>query len=250
MDNDLYHDFAERYDLFHGPFDKHDPTVVDFYRGLFTENGVQSVLDCACGAGRDLHLFHSLGYEVLGSDVSESMLAQAHKNLNGCDLRLPLAKVDYRELQGHYQRKFDAVVCLSSSILEMPDEVEVCKAFRSIRDVLRDGGVLVLTQGTTDRQWREKPRFILAVNTASFSRLFVIDYSHKGARYNVLDIYHGEDACRLKVWSNEYSQILLRDDYERLLKACGFRSVDFYGGYRFDAYDRETSNLLITVAHK
>lgn len=247
MPEDLYRDFAERYDLFHGELGEHD-VVLAFFRKLFDQYGVRSVLDCACGTGTDLLLFHSLGCEVVGSDVSESMLAQAEKNLLAYGLTMSLHRVDYRELPQHFDRKFDAVVCLSSSILHMPDEAEVLRAFGSMRQVLRSGGILVLTQGTTDKQWREKPRFILTVNTQEFSRLFVIDYLDKGARYNVLDIHHTEEARDLQIWSVEYSQILLKDDQERLLRGSGFGTMDFFGTYLFEPYDKEKSDRLIVVA--
>jgi glycine/sarcosine N-methyltransferase len=250
MTHDLYEDFADRYDLFFSRFGEHDPVVVEFFRKLFAENRIRSVLDCACGTGHDLVLFHSLGCEVFGSDLSESMLAQAHKNLAERGLKVPLHQVDYRELPQHFNRQFDSVVCLSSSILHMPNEVEVLCAFRSMGQVLRDGGILVLTQGTTDKQWAEKPRFILAVNTQEFSRLFVMDYLDQGARYNILDIFHSEEARDFKVWSVDYPQMLLKDDQERLLKASGFATVDFYGTYRFDLYDKEASDWLIAVARK
>jgi len=250
MTQDLYESFADRYDLFFSQFGEHDPAVVEFHRRLFAENQVRSVLDCACGTGHDLVLFHSLGCQVVGSDISESMLAQARKNLAELGVKVPLQKADYRELPGHFDRPFDAVVCLSSSILHMPNESEVLRAFRSMGQVLRDGGILVLTQGTTDKQWAEKPRFILAVNTNEFSRLFVIDYFDRGARYHILDIFHSEGTRDFKVWSVDYPQMLLKDDQERLLKAAGFATVDFYGSYHFDPYDKETSELLIAVARK
>jgi glycine/sarcosine N-methyltransferase len=250
MTHDLYEGFADRYDLFFGRFDEHNPIAVQFFRQLFAENQVRSVLDCACGTGHDLVLFHSLGCEAFGSDISESMLAQARKNLAERGVKVPLQKVDYRELPEHFNRQFDAVVCLSSSILHMPNESEVLRAFRSMREVLRDGGLLVLTQGTTDKQWAEKPRFILAVNTKEFSRLFVMDYFDQGARYNILDIFHSEEARDFKVWSVDYPHMLLKDGQERLLKASGFGTVDFYGSYRFDPYDKEASDLLIAVARK
>ena len=250
MGRDLYQGFAERYDLFHDGFGEHDPAVLEFFHKLFAESQVHSVLDCACGTGHDLVLFQSLRCEVVGSDISESMLAQAHNNLAGRGLRVPLHRVDYRELPQHFGRQFDAVLCLSSSILHMPNEDEVLRAFTSMRGVLRDGGVLVLTQGTTDKQWREKPRFILAVNTKDFSRLFVIDYFGRGARYNTLDIFHSEEAQDFKISGVDYPQVLLKDDQEKLLKASGFGSVDFYGTYRFGPYDKEASSRLITVAHK
>jgi glycine/sarcosine N-methyltransferase len=78
---DPYEGFAERYDLAVGRWDEFDPAMAGFYRQIFGGNGVRTVLDCACGTGRHLLLFHSLGCKVWGSDVSESMLAQARKNL-------------------------------------------------------------------------------------------------------------------------------------------------------------------------
>ena len=81
MVSDLYQGFAERYDLTVSRWDEFDPAVARFYRRLFAKNGVRTVLDCACGTGRHLLLFHSLGCQVWGSDVSESMLAQARKEV-------------------------------------------------------------------------------------------------------------------------------------------------------------------------
>src|SRR3990170_6501240 len=135
MTGDPYAGLAERYDLF-GRFGEHDPQVVELFRRLFDQHNVHSVLDCACGTGRDLHLFHSLECEVVGSDISESMLAQARKNLAWAGVEVPLLKVDYRELPQHFDRTFDAVACLRSSILHMSDEAEVLRAFVSMREVL------------------------------------------------------------------------------------------------------------------
>jgi hypothetical protein len=119
-----------------------------------------------------------------------------------------------------------------------------------MRGVLREAGILVLTQGTTDRQWKERTRFVLAANTREFSRLFVIDYEGMGARYNILDIFPGRGPEALKVWSVEYPRILLRDDQERSLRAAGFAAVDFYGSFGFEPYDKEKSRRLVTVAQR
>jgi ubiquinone/menaquinone biosynthesis C-methylase UbiE len=245
---DLYAGIAERYDRFHGPFGEHDPAEVSFFRTLIQENRVERVLDCACGTGRHLHLLHALECEVMGSDISGSMLAQAERNLAALGIHVPLRQVDYRELPEHVGGTYDAVLCLSSSILHMSAEAEVVRAFRSMRRVLRKGGILVLTQGTTDKQWAEKPRFVLAVNERNVSRLFVIDYEGPGARYHVLDISHGEKTRGLEVWSVHYPRVYLRDDQERLLHEAGFERLAFYGSYGFDAYDKDASQQLIAVA--
>jgi glycine/sarcosine N-methyltransferase len=245
---DLYEDFAQRYDLPFAQFGTADPSAVEFFRKLFAAKGVSTVLDCACGTGRHLPLFHSLGCEIFGSDLSVSMLARARVNLAGCGMEALLRQADYRDLPRCFRRQFDAVVCLGS-IGAMPNEGETVRAFRSMGQVLRQGGILVLTVIATDRQWKEKPRFMLIANTRDFSRLFVVDYLEQTVRYNVLDIFHSGGANELKVWSAELS-VLLRDGLERLLKASGFHAVDFYGNYDFAPYDKEVSESLIAVAHK
>lgn len=245
---DPYVDFAERYDLSFGLFGKHDPQVFEFFRQIFAQNNVQTVLDCACGTGRYLPLFHALGYKVSGSDVSESMLLQARINLTENGLPIPLFQADFRELPDHFQQPFDAVVCLAA-ISFMPDKAECLKAIKSMVQVLHPGGILILTAMPTDRQWKEKPRFVLSTNTPDFSRIFAIDYLDTKARYNILDVFHSQAKNDLKIWSAEL-HVLLRDDQERLLTTVGFRSVEFYGSFGFSPYDKESSNTLISVATK
>jgi glycine/sarcosine N-methyltransferase len=249
MIQDPYEDFAQRYDLFFKGFGQHDPVYVAFFRSLFAENQVQRVLDCACGIGQDLHLFHSLGCQAYGSDISDAMLAQARQNLSGCGMDIPLKRADFRELPRHFEAQFDAVVCLSTSLPHLLEEVEVIRALASMREVLRDGGILVLSQGMCDKQIKERPRFIPAINTRDFSRVFVMEYFDETMRINVLDLFHSENEQDFKANSFEY-QIILQDDYERLLAQVGYRDIQCYGTYRFDPYDKEQSDRLIVVARR
>jgi glycine/sarcosine N-methyltransferase len=246
---DAYAGFADRYDLFFGHFEAHSPQLSAFFKEVFEGNGVKRILDCACGTGRHLYLFHKLGLDVVGSDISPAMLKKAGENLRERNIDIPLERVDYRNLPGHFAEKFDAVVCLTSAICEMPDSVEMLQAFTSMRAILRDGGVLILSQGTTDKQWAERPRFILVEDNKDYTRLFVVDYFDKGARYNVVDIFHGGDDSEVKTWGIDYPHMLFRDGQEDLLKSAGFRGVEFYGSYALEPYSRKTSNHLITVAH-
>jgi ubiquinone/menaquinone biosynthesis C-methylase UbiE len=250
MTPDAYRDFAGRYDLFFEEFGRHRPAEMDFFRQLFADNDVGNVLDCACGTGHDLVMLASLGVRVTGSDISGSMLEQARDNLAGCGVQVPLAQVDYRELPDHFSECFDAVLCLSTSLLEAGDKGEIQRALQSMNGVLCDNGILVLSQGTTDKQWRARPRFIPVVNRPDFSRIIAIDYLARGARYSVLDLFHGADRRELVVWSREYPIMLLKDDYEALLRAAGFHDLRFYGDYAFSVYDKTRSDMLLVVARK
>lgn len=247
--NDAYREFARSYQRFFAGFGVHDPAYVGFFRTLFELHGVRRVLDCACGIGQDMHLFHALGCEVYGSDISAAMLAEARRNLTAVGLKLPLTQADFRELPAHFDEHFDCVACLSTSLPHLLEDAELLRALGSMRAVLREGGVLILTQGMCDRQLRERPRFIPVIQTRDFSRVFVIDYGTETMTIHALDLAHEERRQDFQTYDFTY-RILLRDDYDRLLSAAGYGERWFYGSYGLEPYDKERSNRLIVVAQR
>ena len=168
---DPYLSFAARYDAFRTDA----PERRAFFERLFDRYHVRRVLDCACGTGDDLLLFRSLGLAVVGSDLSDAMLALAETKLAAAEAEIPLVRADFRELPEQFADSFDAVVCLSTSLPHLLDGAKILRALASMRHVLREDGILVLDQGMTDRQWGEKPRFMPVVNTAELCRLMAID---------------------------------------------------------------------------
>ena len=246
MSSDLYRGFARRNYL----FDKPGPDIVEFFRVLFARNDVSSVLDCACGAGYELLKFDQLGYRAVGSDISDEMLDLARENLAESNATVPLHRVDFRELPQHFDERFDAVVCWSASIIHVSDDDDALKAFRSMYDVLADGGILILDQGITDKRFGEMSRFQLSRDTPEATRIYVADIvGERDVQYSILDVIRDEDGSQLHVWTTD-GHILLRDDQERLLMEVGFSSVSFFGTYDFKPYDKLESNRLIAIAYK
>jgi ubiquinone/menaquinone biosynthesis C-methylase UbiE len=221
---DPYADFAERYDLLFGQFGDHDPQRVEFFRSLFKKAGVRRILDCACGTGRDLHLLHDAGYEVSGS-----------------------TRADFRALPFR-KHHFEAALCVTTSLPHLPDEREVLAALQNIKTVLRDGGILVLSQGLSDKVLDKQPRFIPEINTPDLSRVFVFDYFDRTVEIHILDLFHKEDRQEFIVDTFEYL-IIRQEDYERILNEAGYCDMEFYGSFSLDPYDKEMSDQLIVVAH-
>jgi glycine/sarcosine N-methyltransferase len=243
MTPDPYEGFAARYDWMKGE----EPARRAFFEQIFAEHGVTTVLDCACGTGRDLLMFHATGLEVSGSDLSDAMLAQARENLGGVDI--PLRKADYRQLPEHYDGEFDAVVCLSNSINEPLEDAETLHALQSMKAVLRNGGILVFDQGQTDASMRDPPRFAPVVNNRDFTRFFVIDYAGEIQTVHIFDFLHTEEETGFHQASVQI-RIRLLDGWRRILRAAGFSRFDFFGDWHGTPYSKETSRRLIAVAHK
>ncbi|MBE0418499.1 MAG: class I SAM-dependent methyltransferase, partial [Coriobacteriia bacterium] len=87
-----------------------------FFRSLFEERGVRSVLDVGCGSGKHAIMFASWGLEVAGADPSEAMLAQARENARESGADVTFVSAGFGELGGALAGTFDAVTCLGNAL--------------------------------------------------------------------------------------------------------------------------------------
>jgi SAM-dependent methyltransferase len=99
------------------------------------------VLDAGCGTGRVAIRLAELGFDCVGVDVDESMLAVARREAP--QLRwfsADLAAVTADDLGG--QRDFDLVV-LAGNVVPLLAEATLPTALRRLADLVRPGGELV-----------------------------------------------------------------------------------------------------------
>ena len=241
---DPYRSLAGRYDQMR----RENPERAEFFRQIFAEYGVRTVLDCACGTGQDLVLFSEMGVACTGSDLSEAMLAQARGVLLSAGRELPLIQADFRCLPERFAEPFDAVVCLSNSINELLEEVDTLTALRSMRNVLRPGGLLVLDQGQTDRSLASPQRFVPIVNDRDFTRIFEIeiDADQRIQTVHILDVVHTEEVEEFHT-SAVRLRIRLEQGWRSILTLAGMTRIRILGGWSGAANDPETSERLIAA---
>jgi SAM-dependent methyltransferase len=196
------------------------------------------------GTGWDLHLFHSLGCEVLGSDISPSMLARAERNLASHHIDVPLEQIDYRELPFALASEFDAVTCLSSAIFEMPDDGELRRALASMRGVLRPGGILILSAACATVQCREAA-IHTEINRGDFTLCSSTTIS-RGARFKSLTCTTTKP--RGMPCGHHLRTGVPRADLEGALQAVGFPHVQFSMGTTSALYMNK--RMQVAVAQK
>ena len=241
---DKYSEIAEFYDAMLPA----NPARDTFFHQLFRRYKVQRVLDCACGTGNDLLMFHSLGYSVCGSDISESMLRVAKRKLQQNNVKIPLKLIDFHELHKHYSSKFDAVVCLSNAINE--SEVDAQQAFNSMRSVLSPSGIIVFDQGQTDLSMKSPPRYVPEVNNRDLSRLYIIDYEQRLMTVQIFDFIHNEKNGKYDFHRSEFKiHIRLFADWEEILDGLNMQA-EYYGDWQSSTYDMNNSKRLIIVARE
>ncbi|MCX6645137.1 MAG: class I SAM-dependent methyltransferase [bacterium] len=241
--NDTYFGLASRYDRMKG----RNVSREAFFKALFTRHNTKSVLDCACGTGSDLLLFHSFGLDVAGSDLSGAMLAQAAEKIREMGFEISTQQLDFRFIPENYSRKFDAVVCLTNAINELLDDAEAVKALISMKSVLYEDGYLVVDQGQTDASMENPPRFNTVINDPDYTCFFVMNYSADIMDMNIFHFFHTDDKQEV-LHDTMKIKIRLQDDWARLFDEAGFKKVDFYGDWGFVPYDKRSSKRLIAAA--
>ena len=244
---DINEKFAYDYDEF-GNIEDYLGSEKTFFKQLFLENHVQTVLDCACGTGQHLYMLSEMGLCVFGSDYSPSMLEVASANLDRHGKQIPLRQCDFRYLQHVYTEKFDAIVCLTTSLPHLHTDEDLFTALASMRERLNPNGLLVLTQGTTHFTL-SLPSIEVIVNRNDFSRIFIKEHDNQFQTIHILDLYHS----KTRMESNQYDviyRIILDDDYRRLLANAGFEHIQIYGDYDRSPYSKESRRLIVVAQPK
>lgn len=109
--------------------------------------GATTLLDVACGTG--LHLQHlSKRFDCTGVDLDEGMLAVARARCPG----MPLHAADMANFD--LGQKFDAVVCLFSSIGYVRTEERLRSAVAAMARHLAPGGTLLVEPWITTDAWK------------------------------------------------------------------------------------------------
>jgi SAM-dependent methyltransferase len=130
---------AAYYDLVYGSF-KDYPRETAQVAALLRQNmpGCRTVLDVACGTGEHARLLTEAGFTVDGVDLSAEFVEIARR-------KNPAGRFIAGDMSGfHLGRRYDAVLCLFSSIGYLRTLDRVGAAFDCFREHLLPGGVLLV----------------------------------------------------------------------------------------------------------
>ena len=221
---------------------------VDYVEALLErwDHQPRLVLDLACGTGVPTVLLARAGYQLVGVDRSEAMLAV---------LRRKIARYPVQVLQAD-MRDFvlpepaDAAISLYDSVnyLLTPDDLGRC--FQAVSRNLKPGGLFVFDMNTVfglanywgDRTSVREVEDIYSVWQTRYdpdtgvSSLHLTFYVHEGAARVRYDEIHEERGY-------QYEEV------ERLLRVAGFGLSDFYKHGTLEPPSATTSRIMV-VARK
>jgi SAM-dependent methyltransferase len=212
------------------------------------------VLDLGCGPGEHSRKLADEGFEVVGIDASESMLAKAREAAVPENLRFVLG--DIREVARLAEGGFGGAVCLGNTLPSLQEREDLLRMFRGLREKLLPGAPFFLQILNYDRILGRRERF-LPLNfrpeddgETVFVRIMdpredgtVLFYPttlrlRPGADPPV-EVVHSREV-RLHGWR--------RAEIESVLDEAGFPERQALGGFDEAPFDPSESRDLILVA--
>jgi len=142
----IYHEYAAIYDR-SGQL-AFSLRMVSYLETVLARHGVQStsLADVACGTGTFALAMAAKGWDVVGIDASEAMLAQARAKAAAQGRAVRWIQQDMRSLR--LEQPVSLVTCLYDSLNYMLTSDDLLQAFRSAHRCLTPGGWYVFDMNT------------------------------------------------------------------------------------------------------
>ena len=150
--------YADAYDLLY--HDKDYAAECDLIEHIFHTYGdspIRTVLDLGCGTGNHAIPLAQRGYEVVGVDRSENMLARARRKAAGLsgDSDVAFRQGDIRSVD--LQRHFDAALMMFAVLGYQLENADVLSVLRAAHRHLRPGGLFVFDVWYGPAVLRQRP---------------------------------------------------------------------------------------------
>ncbi|MHB1133021.1 MAG: class I SAM-dependent methyltransferase [Chloroflexota bacterium] len=249
----LYDSFGAEYDVmvsWPGRLEREGP----FLRQELDRVGARRVLDVGCATGGHAIHLAGQGFQTVGADPSEAMLARARANSTGRE-GVNFVRAGFGQLASALPGStFDAALCLGNTLPHALGQAGLLAALRDIAAVLRPGGLLVVQQLNYDRVLSQGQRFLgLSSGRADdveylFFRFY--DYAPGQLTFNMVIMRRDSSGQWQQRVESTPLQPILSTQLGESLRDAGFTAARLYGSYERESFAALSSNDLLLIAER
>jgi SAM-dependent methyltransferase len=221
-----------------------------FFRRLFEQNAVQSVVDVACGTGHHAAMFHDWGLRVEGADLAEAMIERARANFGQSPTMRWVARGFDQPITP--AGSFDAAVCLGNSLPLAADTAMIERTLSQMLAAVRSGGLVVVHALNLGRLpdgpcvWQKCRRIAFPQGEA-----LVVKGVHRCGPRGYVELVVADLGGTNPPRTESVALLgLSAEQWESMAKAAGAAEIRLLGGYRDEPYHPTKSVDLLLVATK
>ncbi|WP_433958827.1 class I SAM-dependent DNA methyltransferase [Cytobacillus horneckiae] len=193
------------------------------------------LLDLACGTGELSVRLAQAGYDVVGVDLSEDMLAVAQGKAASQQVSIQFFQQNMAELDG--LGKYDLICILCDSLNYLETEEEVAATFHAVYNHLSDGGLFVFDVHSLYKMAYLFIDQTYVLNDEEISYIwqsFAGEHEHS-AEHELSFFVLDEESGRYDRYDElHYQRTFSPEVYQTWLNECGFTilqvSADFHDG--------------------
>ena len=222
---EAYTDFADVYDTFmdETPYEE----WCEFLVGLLEEYKVPKglVLDLGCGTGTLTELLSKEGYDMIGVDNSEQMLAIAMEKRESSDENILYLLQDMREFELY--GTVGAVISVCDSLNYLLEEDDLVETFRLVNNYLDPKGIFVFDFNTVYKYEEIIGNTTIAENREECSFIWENFYHEEEEinEYELTIFVKEEDSRFRKFEENHYQRGYRLEQMKAALKRAGMEFV-------------------------
>jgi SAM-dependent methyltransferase len=225
-----------------------------FLAAPFASLPSRRLLDLGCGSGEHARLFAEKGFEVVGVDASETMLARAREG--GVPDGVQFVQGDLAHVESAVKGPFGGAVCLGNTLAHITDRATLTQLFTGVRSVLLPGAPLVIQVLNYERLSETGQRCLPLTfiqdedGEAIFLRVMThhpdgrVTFTPSLLRY----CQDGDPALEVITSHNVELHGWKRPEMESALEAAGFTARQLYGTMADTPYVPHDSTDLVVVA--
>jgi len=193
------------------------------------------ILDLPCGRGRHAVFLNSLGFNVIGADLSENSIKHASQFTNDT------LHFEVHDMRNKFVTKFDAIFNLFTSFGYFDDDKTNIKVLHNLKGGLKKDGVLVIDFMNVNYV---KQHFVKEESITKNGIEFIITRSVTD-QFIIKDIRFTADGK--KHHFTERVKYLSIQTLKAYLKKANLKLKHTFGEYSLSDFDSENSSRLILI---
>ena len=218
------------------------------------------ILDLCCGQGRHALEFARRGYQIVGLDLSETLLRHARRVAKEQHLSVKFVRSDMRHIP--FEEEFDAVVNIFTAFGYLEEDEEDEKVIQSVAKALKAGGKFLVDHQNHERLMRdfshshstELPNGSLFLEECDFdiltgrikTRWFLVDKNgERKERTSTIRIYRKPKVSGSRSDGASVSEANTFTELHKMLKSSGLQVKQVFGGFDGSDYKMDSKRMIV-----